>query len=313
MDTSTKGAVVVGVTGPGRETAALRFAAECTARQGADVVLVHAYGASLPPPPPSILMTDSQAADVAAWVVKGVEEEFRELAGGSVPVRTMTVVGRPAPVLVDISRNARLVVVQHRDAHWLGRLFVGSTVNGVAAHGGCPVVSVPQEWEPPAPGEQPAEILVGVHEGGAPREALAAAMEWAAASGAPVRVVHAWRLDPAYDDIVTAQVAAEWHDEQVRALQTAMADLRSKRPSVPVTVEVLHQWPTQLLVDGSATASLVVVGRHSAHWRAAPHLGSTARTVLREATSPVMVVPVSPTGNEADDWDLEADELSPQA
>lgn len=312
MATSTKGAVVVGVTGRGRETAALRFAAACAEREGAQVVLVHVYGAALPPPPPAVLLTYAEAADVAAWVVKGVEEEFAELTGGSVDVRTLAVVGAPAHELTDLSRGARLVVVQHRDAHWLGRLFVGSAVNGVAARGGCPVVSVPQGWEAPATGDTPSEVVVGVHEGGSPLEAVAAGLEWADATAASVRVVHAWRLDPAYDDIITDRVAAEWHVKQVLALESAIGDLRSAHPAVPVTVEVSHQWPTQVLVDESARASLVVVGRHARHWRGAPHLGSVARTVLREARSPVMVVPLAPVTDEAADWGLEADEISPQ-
>lgn len=41
MDSRTSGAVVVGVTGRGRETSALRFAAEHARREGARVVLVH--------------------------------------------------------------------------------------------------------------------------------------------------------------------------------------------------------------------------------------------------------------------------------
>lgn len=77
MDTSTEGAVVVGVTGPGRETAALRFAADLATREGTEVVLVHAYGTALPPPPPSVLMTYAEAADVAEWLVKEVREEPR--------------------------------------------------------------------------------------------------------------------------------------------------------------------------------------------------------------------------------------------
>ena len=69
--TTTRGGVVVGVTGPGRETAALKFAAEWAARERAEVVLVHAYGAALPPPPPSVLMTYSEAADVADRAGRG--------------------------------------------------------------------------------------------------------------------------------------------------------------------------------------------------------------------------------------------------
>ena len=118
-------------------------------------------------------------------------------------------------------------------------------------------------------------------------------------------------LDP--DGTPLGRVAAEWHDQQVRALESAIGDLRSAHPAVPVTVEVLHQWPTQVLVDQSATASLVVVGRHARHWRGAPHLGSVARTVLREARSPVMVVPLAPVTDDAAGWGLDADEISPQA
>ena len=304
-DTTTRGGVVVGVTGPGRETAALKFAAECAARERAEVVLVHAYGTALPPPPPSVLMTYAEAADVADWVVKGVEEEFAELADGTVEFRSAAVVGMPAHTLVELSRGARLVVVQHRDAHWLGRLFVGSTVNGAAAHSECPVISVPAGWEP----GRPRRVVVGVHEGGSPREAVTAGLEWAAATGASLQVVHAWRLDPAYDDIITSRVAGDWQEERARALESAISDLRAAHPSVPVGVEVHHQWAAQALVDESETASMLVLGRHAGHWPGAPHLGSVARTVLREARSPVMIVPlVKP----ADDWGFDAEDVSPQ-
>ena len=290
MDTSTKGAVVVGVTGPGRETAALRFAADVAAREGTEVVLVHAYGTALPPPPPSVLMTYAEAADVAEWLVKEVREEIEALTGGSVPVRATAIAGTASHVLVEQSDSARMVVVQHRDPHWLGRLFVGSTIGGAAAHGRCPVVSVPMGWQPT---DEPGEVVVGVHEGAAPREAVLAGFEWAASTGAALRVIHAWRLDPAYDDIITARVAPEWHAEQVRSLESAIRELRATHPSVPVAVEVRHQWPTEVLVGESRTASLVVVGRHASHGHVGAHLGSTARTVLREARCAVMVVPVN--------------------
>lgn len=310
MDTSTEGAVVVGVTGPGRETAALRFAADLATREGTEVVLVHAYGTALPPPPPSVLMTYAEAADVAEWLVKEVREELEELTGGAVPVRTAAVAGTASHVLAGQSATARLVVVQHRDPHWLGRLFVGSTVAGTAAHSRCPVVSVPMGWQPT---DEPGEVVVGVHEGAAPLEAVLAGFEWAASTGAALRVIHAWRLDPAYDDIITARVAPEWHAEQVRALESAMRELRRAHPSVPVAVEVRHQWPTEVLVGESRTASLVVVGRHASHWRGGAHLGSTARTVLREARSAVMVVPVRSPRDADAGLGLDADDVSPQS
>jgi len=309
MDSAERGAIIVGVTGPGRETAALKFAAECARRDGAEVLLVHAFRLSHQPPPPSVLMSSDDAWDVAHWITKQVGEEFEEMTKGSVRFRTVARAGSPARVLVDLSAGARMLVVQHRASHILGHLFVGSTLHGAAAHAHCPVISVRTGWTPP---EAPGEVVVGVHEAGGPREALEAGFAWAEATGAGVRVVHAWRLDAAYDDIITERVAHEWEVGQETSLALAVEDFRRAHPDVPVRLEVRHQWPTQVLVDLSETASLVVLGRHG-HLRWLPErLGAFARTVLREARSPVMVVPLKDGAGTPDDWGLAADEMSPQ-
>lgn len=307
MSTNTTGAIVVGVTGPGREPAALRFAAECARREGADVVLAHAFHSAPPAAPPSALITYAEAADVAHWVVKEVAEEFEQLTGGDVASRTVVRGGSPAHALVDLGRGARMVVVQHRRDHGLARLFVGSTAHGAASHARCPVVSVNPEWQPGEPGE----VVVGVHENGKPRAVLEAAFAWAASTGASVHVVHAWRLDAAYDDIITARVAQDWRDEQKQALEDATADLRERYPDVPLVIEVRHQWAAEVLVEESQTASMTVVGRHASHPWALERLGSIARTCLRAAKSPVMVVPVDVETDQG--WGLVADEVSPQA
>lgn len=309
MVISARDAIVVGVTGAGQETAALRFAAECARRDTTEVVLVHAFRTALTGPPPSALLTYADAADVAHWVVKEVEEELARMTGGSVPLRSLALPGPPARVLTEVSHDARMVVVQQRHTHGLRRLVVGSAANGVAAHAACPVVSVPADWQPSA---VPQEVVVGVHEGGLPRPVVAEALAWAAASHAPLRVVHAWRLDAAYDDIITARVAAAWRVDQELTITAALEDVRAAHPEVPVKVEVRHQWPTDVLVDDSQAASLVVVGRHGPHSWEPEHLGSLARTVMREARSPVMVVPVRPHRDAPEDWGLVEDEVSPQ-
>ena len=68
MDTRATGAVVVGVTGRGRETSALRFAAEHARREGARVVLVHVGRVSLPTVP-GLVITPDEAISVAARIV----------------------------------------------------------------------------------------------------------------------------------------------------------------------------------------------------------------------------------------------------
>lgn len=312
VETGTAGAVVVGVTGPGRETAALRLAAGVAHREGREVVLVHAFRTALPAPPQAALVSYAATADVAEWVVKEVEDELSGLAAGRVRFRSITVAGAPARVLADLSRDARVVVVQHRTDHGAGRLFTGSTVTGTATHAHCPVVSVPADWEPPA-SDAAGEVVVGVHEGGLPRPVLEAAFDWAESTGVPLRVLHAWRLDPAYDDIITARVADEWNHDKRVVLGTAVRALANAHPGVTVDVEVRHQYPPEVLVDASRAASLVVIGRRGPHLWPGAHLGSLARTVLRAAHGPVMVVPVGRHDESPRDWDLLADEVSPQA
>ena len=302
------GSVVVGVTGPGRERAALRFAADCARREGRGVVLVHAFHPAHPAPPAGVLINYADASEVGDWVVKEVGDEFREMTGGSVAFVVAAVAGAPWRVLSDLAVDARILVVQRPHARGLGRLVTGHTATAVAARARCPVVSVNEGWEP---SDGAGEVVVGVHDDGGPSEALAEAFAWAEAAGAPVRVVHGWRLDAVYDDIITSRVAAEWRDEQKTVLAEAIAGLRTRHPGVRAEVEVRHQWPADVLVDDSRVARLVVMGRHGRAPWGAHHLGSISRTVLRESQSPVMVVPLRVVAD-GEEPGLVADEVSPQ-
>lgn len=308
MKSIAAGSVVVGVTGRGRETPALRFAIDVARREGARIALVHVIRNPLPSLP-GALVDRVESAAVAEAILTEVSQELVELAGGDIAFDTLSRRGVPAQVLVELSGTARLVVVQHRTSGALERLVVGSTSHGAAAHSGCPVVSVPSDWRPEP---EASEVVVGVHEGGVPRQVLEVGFAWAAATGSPLRIVHAWRLDAAYDDIISNRVAAEWREEQKERLLAEVAKVRDAWPEVEVEVEVRHQWPADVLVDDSRNASLVVVGRRGVHGWVPEHLGSLARTVMRAARCPVMVVPVVEHSGEPADWELVADEVSPQ-
>lgn len=309
MEHRADGAIVVGVTGRGRDSAALRLALDCARREGADVLLVHAFQDTSATDLPGYALSHEQAAKIADTVVEEVAEEFETLAGTSVSHRAVTVSGPPSRVLAELSAHARLVVVQHSRATALGRLFVGSTVNGAAAQASCPVISVNEEWEPAAP---PGDVVVGVHGGGGPLEVVEAGFAWAAATGAHVRIVHAWRLDTAYDAFVTDSEAAQFRHEQEGVLAAAVTDLRERHPEVTVAIDVPRRRTVDALVEASKQASLVVVGRHGS-WAWTPErLGSLVRSVLREAASPVMVVPLRTEEEIASAWEMTAEEDSPQ-
>lgn len=72
----------------------------------------------------------------------------------------------------------------------------------------------------------------------------------------------------------------------MQQLADALQPWREKHPEVPVLQDVVLFTPAQALLHFSAGATLVVVGRRpGAEW------GEVIRSVLREATCPVAVVP----------------------
>jgi nucleotide-binding universal stress UspA family protein len=281
--------ILVGVTGPGENTAALRFAAEEAARLGATVCIVHAVHDVIPPPAANPLISYQVPwNEVGNRVVSEAVEEFRALHTGTLEATSVARHGHPVGVFTELSSGASLVVLQHRDLSALHRVFTGSTVAGVAAHAHCPVMSIPPAW---TPAHSPGRVTVGVHENGLPASVLAEALAQAALRGWALRVEHAWKLDPAYDDIIMAR-DHEWRDQAETALRTTLERLTHEHPDVPVEVEVRHQWPADALVELSATSNLLIVGRHSHHALAPRRIGSVARALLRTAECPLMVVPV---------------------
>ena len=281
--------ILVGVTGGGQDTAALRWAAERAARLGTRVTLVHAYGHLLPPPPPSVLMTSEPMGEAASYLVVGAVQEYLHLAPDGVEKpESLLDEGRPARALVELSREADLVVLSHR-AHG-HRIVTGSTAATVAAHAHCPTVVVPETWSPVE--HHGAWVTVGVHEHGAPEAVIEAAAREASAAQAPLRMVHGWHLDTVYDDIISARIDADWEGRIERSMLGQVAPLLADHPALQVEVAAVHEWPADALVRLSATSRLLVVGRH-AHVRPFPErLGSVARALIRTSTCPVMVVPV---------------------
>ena len=286
----SKHGIVVAVTGTGQDTAALAWAGEQAAATGSRVTLVHAYGHVIPPPPPSVLLVEEPMAEAASYLMNGCVELYLHLARHAVDKpETLLDDGRPIHALTEVSREADLVVLTHRDRSH--RVHTGSTTNAVAAHAHCPVVAVPEQWSPTAPrGDR--WVTVGVHEGGAPRAVLEAAAREAEALGAPLRLVHGWHLDSVYDDIVSARIDPGWQQRMEDQLRAAAEPVLSQHPGLEVVTLALHEWPADAMARLSASSRLLVVGRHAHHAPLPGRLGSIARTAIRTSECPVMVVPV---------------------
>lgn len=104
--------------------------------------------------------------------------------------------------------------------------------------------------------------------------------------------IHPWT---AYDYYVTlpamANAMAIWRQNVEVSLAQSLAGLEEQFPAVIATRVVDERAPVEALLDAAGQADLVVLGTRSRSGMPRWALGSVARTVMIEASCPVLVVP----------------------
>jgi nucleotide-binding universal stress UspA family protein len=293
----------------GEERAALAYAAAEAGRTGARLRLVHVIDPLVIAGTPLGTMVSGEDFEQTAWqIVERAADVIRSITDEAVTVEKVVRRGAAAYALIEESKTSRLVVLEHRALSRLTRVFTGSTSTTVAARAQCPVVSVPESWQP----DDDECVVVGVDESGEPEAALLAAFEEAAVRGAPVRVTHAWQLAGPYDRAdVRGGLEPEWRERTHPAVAQAVERWTQKYPELPSSVDLRYEKPADALAGAGREASLLVLGRRTR--RGPLRIGSLARTMIRVAECPVMVVPVPDLPAPDEDWSLDSDELSPEA
>lgn len=284
--------IVAGVDGSPESLAAADWAAREALRRGLPLRLVHAW--RWEPLDLPLLQDPTAQQQAAQGVVREAEstlaERYPEL-GLSAEVLGDT----PVAALLDTTREAELLVIGSRGHGAVAGYLLGSYGQQIIAAARCPVVAVRARdgatAEPPA-----GEILVGQH--GTPEDsapALRFAFETAAARGASVRAVRAWSLPPllAYSpaSLRLADEAGGLVPYEEKALREALAPWRERHPDVRVTEHVELGSAGQVLLSGSGSAQLLVVGRRARRGALGQRIGSVAHAALHLAPCPVAVVP----------------------
>ncbi|MFE7561878.1 universal stress protein [Kitasatospora sp. NPDC057500] len=289
-------AVLAGVDGSPESTAAAHWAAEEALRRGAPLRLLHAWP----------WLTDGRASfadpedlPVAAQrMLTGAAEDVQARYPG-LTVETDVVLDAAVDGLVAAAGDAALLVLGSRGLGGFTGLLLGSVSMAVAGRAAAPVVVV----RPTDPAEDPAgdpaeeravpEVVVGV-DAAAPDDAvLDFAFRAAALRGARVRAVHGWDLPPAFAVVGFLPSGSEMAQLQAveeKALADALAAHRRRHPETEV-VEEARLGAARTLVEDSAGAALVVVGRRRRPHDIGPRLGRIAHAVLHHAQAPVAVVP----------------------
>jgi len=141
-------------------------------------------------------------------------------------------------------------------------------------------------------GEARQVVVVGVDGSDESIAALSWAGRYAAATGATIRAVHAWHYAAAVigttgrtPEPVTEEVKANQRKELGKAIDKAHID-----PSVHVEARIAYGHPTQVLIDESKTASLLVVGFKGHGGFTGMLTGSVSLQVVHHAECPVVVV-----------------------
>jgi nucleotide-binding universal stress UspA family protein len=226
----------------------------------------------------------AEGGRILAEIARRLEHELEEL-----PVSTELHHGPAVSALVCESRYAGLVVLQRRELSSLRRIATLSVTNAVAGRAQAPVVVVPCDWRPRPEDEH--LVVAGIEGIETSAVVVRAALDEARVRQGRVRFVHAWHLPDAYDDLVFEGAAEQKHSNRLRRnLRLALSPILRQYDDVPVEVVVAHARPADLTVAAAGRAGLVVMGRHRSTRPWGSHLGSIVRAVLRESTSPVLVV-----------------------
>ena len=286
-----KPGIVVGVDGSPASNVAVYWAGQEAAMRNLPLTLVHVVNPVVPTWPTAPVPVEFeqwQKENARMFIddaVKIVEENGKN--GGSGEINSEVCFSATVPTLVDLSKEAEMIVVGCRGHGALARALLGSVSTGLVHHAHCPVAVIHDE-DPLMPHPAQAPVLVGIDGSPASDLATAIAFDEASRRGVELVALHAWS-----DVEVIELPGIDWSvvkAQEELLLAERLAGWQERYPDVKVHRLVVCDRPARQLIEHSESAQLVVVGSHGRGGFAGMSLGSVSSAVVHTARMPVIVV-----------------------
>lgn len=285
--------IVVGMDGSEPAQIAADWAAGWSVERGLTLVLMAVHGT---------ISAERRSTD-AAWhwpdaagrkeqveiVLDAAIAELRA-AHPALDIAKLVVTADPVDALVGASREARLVVVGTRRLGGITGKLYGSVADPLVARAEGPIAVVPPGYT-----RHPGAIVLGFDLAAPPLKAARFAFEAARQSGRSLTVAtiedpdRPLELVAPIDPAVT--LPAGDPAEREGRVEEALAGLRDEYADVALDIVIVPGRTARALLQVGAQAALLVVGTRGRSDLLGLLFGSVSRAVLRDTSSPAVVVP----------------------
>lgn len=315
--------IIVGIDGSANSDCALKWALKHAQLSGASIHLVAAYTV----PGVNMSQADIVYPEDFDTAVKDSTQALAEAAAqvvrdAGVEVTTTVSPGDASGVLVESSNGADLAVVGARGRGGFAGRLLGSVALAMPAHAQCPTVVIPSTWPDRSKLDKPLpnELPVRTHD--APDSSAAAGRSQPDHTGEVIAAIDPFETDtPVLRDAavqaklygiplhlvgITAThiLSPEWmpseahlekmYDRASALMAEAAKSLADEFPDVEVRWSIFDAPTTEVLINSTRTADLLVIGSRGRTGFVATLLGSTSQGVLAHSACPTRVVRVPP-------------------